>query len=108
VIQVSFREDGIVVDAALVAAAFGLPPASVPDRMRSGEITGRCEAGVGEDSGRWRLTLIRGDRALQLVVAPDGRVLSRVQGELDGMDAAAGEAGRRLPVCIRKFAAGRR
>ena len=75
--SVTFTTDGFVVDGEILGSAFGLPPADVPDRLRRGEITSRCETGVDEDAGRWRLTFFCGGRALRLVVDETGTVLSR-------------------------------
>ena len=75
--NVTFTADGFVVDAEIVGAAFGLPPAEVPAKLRAGDITSRCETGVDEDAGRWRLTFYSGGRALRLVVDESGTILSR-------------------------------
>jgi hypothetical protein len=66
-----------VIDAALLAEAFALSQDEVKAQMRTGTITSRCEAGVDDDAGRWRLTFFRGDRALRLTVDAAGDVLSR-------------------------------
>ncbi|SFQ68195.1 hypothetical protein SAMN05421853_12015 [Roseivivax halotolerans] len=75
--QVTFSTDGFVVDAEIVGAAFDLAYADVPGKLRVGEITSRCETGVDEDAGRWRLTFYSGGRALRLVVDEAGVILSR-------------------------------
>ena len=75
--QVIVTRDGFIVDAELVGAALNVDAASVPARMRAGEITSRCETGIDEDSGRFRLTLFCGERALRLTVDGKGNVLSR-------------------------------
>lgn len=75
--KVTFSADGFVVDAEIVGAAFDIPPADVPARLRNGEITSRCETGVDDDAGRWRLTFYSGGRALRLVVDESGTILSR-------------------------------
>ncbi len=66
------------VDAALLAEAFGVTQAQVQQEMRAGGITSRCEAGVDEDEGRWRLTFHRGERAVRFIVDDAGQVLTRV------------------------------
>lgn len=68
---------GFTVDAALIAAAFGLSPADVPAAMRAGHITSRCETGIDADAGRFRLTFFHAGRALRLTVDGAGTVLSR-------------------------------
>ncbi|HMM09509.1 MAG TPA: DUF6522 family protein [Paracoccus solventivorans] len=65
------------VDAALLAEAFAITQAQVQQEMRAGTITSRCEAGVEEDAGRWRLTFHRGDRAVRFIVDETGQVLTR-------------------------------
>ena len=75
--NVSFTADGFTVDAELVGRAFGLPPSDVLAKLRDGEITSRCEAGLDDDAGRWRLTFYSGGRALRLVVDENGTILSR-------------------------------
>lgn len=74
---VSITAQGFVVDAEVVGTAFGLDPATVPERMRLREITSRCETGVDEDAGRWRLTFYYGGRALRLTVDAMGTIISR-------------------------------
>jgi hypothetical protein len=75
--RVERTEAGFVVDAELLAAAFRLPPGSVRTLMRDGRITSRCEAGVGEDAGRWRLTFYHGGRVCRLTVDADGALIGR-------------------------------
>ncbi len=66
------------IDAALLAEAFGIAQSQVQQDMRAGAITSRCEAGVDEDEGRWRLTFHRGDRAVRFIVDDAGQVLTRL------------------------------
>lgn len=75
--DVTFTANGFLVDAEIVGAAFELLPADVLDKLRAEEITSRCEAGIDEDAGRWRLTFYFGGRALRLVVDVEGTILSR-------------------------------
>jgi hypothetical protein len=69
--------DGVAVDAAVVARAFGLDPATVPAMMRAGAITSRLEKGVDEDAGTWRLTFFHRNARFTLIVGDDGRILRR-------------------------------
>ena len=72
------REAGeFVIDAAVLADAFGLSQDEIKVRMRDGAITSRCETGVGEDAGRWRLTFHHGGRACRFIVDEDGNILTR-------------------------------
>lgn len=66
-----------VIDAALLANAFGLPQEEIKVRMRAGVITSRCEAGTAEDAGRWRLTFHHGGRACRFIVDEAGNILTR-------------------------------
>jgi hypothetical protein len=68
---------GFVVDADLLAAAFRLPAGSVRTLMRDGRITSRCEAGIDEDAGRWRLSFYYGERVCRLTVDADGALVRR-------------------------------
>lgn len=74
---VSVGAEGFIVDAAILAEAFALPPAEVSGRMRAGLIVSRQEKGIGADAGRHRLTFYHDGRALRLTVDDTGRILSR-------------------------------
>ncbi len=89
---VTVNADGFVVDAEVIGAAFGLEPASIPERLRGGEITSRSETGVDEDAGRWRLTFYRGGRALRLIVDAEGTVLNKVSFPIRTAGSAAQDA----------------
>lgn len=75
--EVSVTENGFVVDAGVIAEAFGITAEQVRADMRGGRITSRSETGAGNDAGRWRMTFYRDDRAFRLVVNAEGHVLSR-------------------------------
>ena len=68
---------GFVVDASILARAFGLPAETVRAMMRDGGITSRCEAGMGEDAGRWRLTFFHAGRTCRLTVDGSGKILKQ-------------------------------
>jgi len=74
---VTITTDGFEVDASVIATAFGIDPATLQTRMRSGEVTSICEAGVGADLGRFRLTFRHAGRALRLTVNADGEMITR-------------------------------
>lgn len=74
---VTIGADGFVVEAEVLATAFGLDPAEVPARMRDGAISSGCETGVGADVGRFRLTFRHAGRAVRLTVDGDGQILKR-------------------------------
>ena len=75
--QIDFEQGAIRIDATLVAADLGVPPTLVLARIREGRITSRCERGLGEDAGRFRLTFFHGNRSVCLVVDDAGNVLER-------------------------------
>ena len=69
--------EDFVIDAALLADAFGLSQEEIKVRMRDGAITSRCETGVDKDAGRWRLTFHHGGRACRFIVDAGGNILTR-------------------------------
>ena len=77
-IQVELSDTGPVVDVSLIANAFDLNPVEIQNLMRAEKITSRCERGVGNDAGRWRLTFWYAQRVLRLTVDENGVILSRV------------------------------
>jgi len=74
---VSIGAEGFVVDAGVLAEAFGLTSAEVAAGMRAGLIASRHETGIDADAGRHRLTFYHRGRALRLTVDDSGRILSR-------------------------------
>lgn len=76
-LSVAFDRDGIEVDASIIAEGMGVRPQEVHERLRSGAITSRCEKGVAEDEGRFRLTFLSHSRRLQLIVDRTGKILKR-------------------------------
>ena len=89
--QVRITEASFEVEAGLIADSFRLDPAGVPALMRAGAITSRCETGVDEDAGRWRLTFYHEGRALRLTVDGSGAILRRATFDV------AGRASRSAP-----------
>lgn len=71
------KDDGFVVDAAILARAFGLPAETVRAMMRDGRITSRCEAGKDEDAGRWRLSFFHAGRTCRLTIDGAGAILKQ-------------------------------
>ncbi|NNU79938.1 hypothetical protein HMH01_05745 [Halovulum dunhuangense] len=69
--------DGFVVDATLLAEAFGLKASEVRTRMRDGRIVSRCETGMDQDAGRWRLSFYHEGRACRFTVDEAGTILKR-------------------------------
>ena len=75
--QIEIQNGTIQVDASVLGESLDLEPSRVPELLRSGAITSRCERGVGADEGRFRLTFFHAGRRLRLVVDPTGRILQR-------------------------------
>ena len=65
-----------VVPATLLAEAFGMTENEVREVMRDGTLTSICEAGVGSDAGRWRLTFRHANLACRYTVDQAGTILS--------------------------------
>ena len=74
---VTFERGTLHVDAAVVAAALRISPDALRAALHSGTVTSRCEAGVDEDAGRFRLTFFSTNRRLRLIVDANGRVLQQ-------------------------------
>lgn len=68
--------DGFVIPAALLAEAFKMIEDDVRLAMRDGTLTSLCEAGEGEDAGRWRLTFRHADRACRFTLDATGAILT--------------------------------
>jgi len=75
--QISFQDDAIEVEAAIIAEWLGLAPEQVQTEMRSGRITSVCERGVDADAGTFRLSFNVGNRRLRLIVDAAGEVIRR-------------------------------
>jgi len=74
---VTVTAQGFEVDAATIAAAFGLDPGHLQEKMRAHEVTSLCEKGIDADAGRFRLTFRHAGRVLRLTVDESGRILTR-------------------------------
>jgi hypothetical protein len=72
---VEFQQDGISVDANLIAEGFDIEPSAVQDFVRAGTLTSLCERGIDQDVGRYRLSFFYEGRRLRLIVNCEGRVL---------------------------------
>jgi hypothetical protein len=89
-VAIELTEDGITVDAGVIAEGLGIAPAAVQAGMREGAITSRCERGIGRHAGRYRLTFFHGERMLRLVVDETCKIIRRSVVELG--DRAAPQA----------------
>ncbi len=75
--RIEWDADALSVDATLIAGPLRTTPETVLALIRTGVITTRCERGVDEDVGRFRLSFRRGTRRLQLLVDSGGNVLGQ-------------------------------
>jgi len=82
-----------VIDAAVLAEALGLTQDEIRARMGSGAITSRCEAGVDDDAGRWRLTFYHNDRACRFIVDDAGTVIKRTSFPISPRSGGTARAG---------------
>jgi len=67
----------VSLDAGVIAGDLGLEPEQVLEQLRGGRLAARCEQGIGEDAGRFRLTFLHDKRRLWLIVDQAGRILQR-------------------------------
>jgi hypothetical protein len=68
-------DDGIIIDAEVLAPKLGLSAEALKGEMRKGIVYSVAEAGVDEDAGRIRLTFRYRTRAWTVVVEPDGTLV---------------------------------
>ncbi|MEZ5566065.1 MAG: DUF6522 family protein [Gammaproteobacteria bacterium] len=73
--RIEFENGAVSVDATLIAAGLKIVPELVHPGMRDGTITSRCERGLDQDAGRYRLTFFHGTRRFRLVVDEAGNVV---------------------------------
>ncbi len=90
---IEFEEGAVQVDVTIVAKGLGIEPPIVQERMRERKITSRCERGIDEDEGRYRLTFFSENRRFRLVVDSGGNVLQH---------SAIDFGDRHLPNSVRK------
>ncbi len=89
--QIAFEQDGMSIDATLIAEAFRMLPQTVLDRIRAGQLTAVSERGIDEDAGRFRLTFVLGNGRLRLLVDAEGNVIERSL--VAGVSGASGSSG---------------
>ena len=65
-------DDGITVDAEILAPKLGLSVEALKAYMAQGLVTGVTETGIGDDAGRLRLTFRYRTKVWRVVVEPDG------------------------------------
>ena len=72
---ITINDEGIAIDANLLASHLGLSEQKLKAEMRSGLVYGVAEKGVGEDEGRTRLTFRYRARSWTIVIESDGSVV---------------------------------
>jgi len=75
--RIAFIDRDIEVAAELIAEGLGVPLAQMQSLMRAGTITSRCESGIDDDAGRYRLTFFCGGRRFRLIIDGEGRIMRR-------------------------------
>ena len=75
--RIAFVDGHIEVPAELIAEGLGVSLSEVQKLMRAARITGRCESGIEDDAGRYRLTFFCGGRRFRLIIDGEGRVIRR-------------------------------
>ena len=75
--RVEIEACDVSIDAAIIAAGFGIDPALVQPLMREGLITSLCERGLDADAGQYRLTFFHGKQRFRLVTDATGNILER-------------------------------
>lgn len=69
--------DDFCIDAALLGGLLDVPAADVQALMRTNDITSRCERGIAEHDGQYRLTFFYKGRRARLSVDQSGRIIRR-------------------------------
>lgn len=74
--RIEYVNDGVQVDASILAQAFAISAEDLRLGMREGSITSRFEQGEGEDAGKVRLTFFSADRRVRMIADERGSVLA--------------------------------
>lgn len=74
--RIEYVNDGVQVDASILAQAFAISAEDLRLGMREGTITSRFEQGEGEDAGKVRLTFFSTDRRVRMIADEQGSVLA--------------------------------
>lgn len=73
--QIRFEDDAIEIDVAVIAKGLGIEPGLVQAQMQAGTITSRCERGVDDDAGTFRLSFFTAHKRLRVIVNEAGEVV---------------------------------
>ena len=74
---IEFADDGVQIDASIVAEGLGIALPRLKEGMRAGTITSLSERGVDADIGRHRLTFFSEHRRFRVVVDASGTIIQR-------------------------------
>lgn len=75
--SIAIEDNNFIVDAALVAFLLNVTPDAVQPLMRDGHITTRCETGIDNHGGQYRLNFFYGKRRARVNIDAAVRVISR-------------------------------
>lgn len=75
--EIDLADGHAALEAALIAADFGLDAPGVLEAIRTGRLTSVWERGVDDDAGRYRVTFFHENRQLSLIIDANGRILAR-------------------------------
>jgi hypothetical protein len=75
--MIEFQPGVIQIDARVIGEGLNIDPLIVKELIRAGKITSRCERGIEEDEGRYRLTFFSGHCRFRLVIDATGNVIQR-------------------------------
>ena len=73
--SITFTDQSIEIDAALVAKGLRIEPEALRAALRDGSVTRTIERGEGEDAGRYRVTFYAPSRRLRLLFTASGEIL---------------------------------
>lgn len=75
--MIEFQPGAIQIDARVIGEGLNIDPSVVQELIREGRITSRCERGIEEDEGRYRITFFSDHRRFRLVIDATGKVIQR-------------------------------
>lgn len=73
--RITFTDQRIEIDAALVAKGLQMLPEALLAALRDGSVTRTIEKGEGDDAGRYRVTFFAPARRLRLFFTASGEIL---------------------------------
>lgn len=75
--MIEFQAGAIQIDSRVIGEDLNMDPSVVQELIREGKITSRCERGIEEDEGRYRLTFFSTQRRFRIVIDSTGTVIQR-------------------------------